>query len=167
LGVSFKYYKEKYVGFQAELYTITKGYRVPVDENDETNKTTFKRVNTYIELPIFMQFRLNLTFAYVHVQAGPYISYLISAKEGDNSSGNYKMESVNFNVLRDNRVDYGLIGGGGLSHDFKWGTIQVEVRVSYGFGDLYKHTYTDMPDQSKSVTQAINIGYFYRFGTLK
>ena len=161
LGLFFKHYNSKYVGFQAELYRINRGYMLPTDE---TNTVVFKRVNTYIELPIFLQFRLNLKFAYVHVNAGPYIAYLLSAEEGDNSSGSYKMKSVKFNVLRDKRFDYGLMGGGGLSHDFKWGTIQAEFRVSYGFADFYDHTYADMPQQSKSVTQAINIGYFYRFG---
>ncbi len=160
-GLTFKHYNAKYVGFQAELFATKRGYRAP---KDETNNATFKRVNTYIELPMFIQFRLNLKVAYIHVNAGPYIAYLISAKEGDNTSGSYKLEKVDFNVLRDNRFDYGLMGGLGLSYDFKWGTIQAEARVSYGFADLYDHTYTDMPKESKSVTQQINIGYFYRFG---
>ncbi|MGE0078473.1 MAG: porin family protein [Bacteroidales bacterium] len=163
-GVTFKHYNAKYVGFQAELYTTHRGYRVPTDE---TNNATFERVNTYIELPIFIQFRLNLKIAYLHVNAGPYISYLLAAKEGDNTSGSYKLEKVDFNVLRDNRVDYGLMGGVGLSYDFKWGTIQAEARISYGYADLYDHTYTDMPKESKAVTQQINVGYFYRFGSLK
>ncbi|BDX37450.1 hypothetical protein CYCD_08050 [Tenuifilaceae bacterium CYCD] len=162
-GLTFKHYNAKYVGFQAELYTTKRGYRAPTDE---TNNATFKRVNTYIELPMFIQFRLNLKVAYIYVNAGPYIAYLMSAKEGDNTSGSYKLEKVDFNVLRDNRFDYGLMGGVGLSYDFRWGTIQAEARVSYGFADLYDHTYTDMPKESKSITQQINIGYFYRFGSL-
>lgn len=163
-GFTFKHYNAKYVGFQAEFYTTSRGYRVPIDN---ANNATFKRINTYIELPIFIQFRLNLKVAYLHVNAGPYISYLISAKEGDNTSGSYKLDNVDFNVLRDNRFDYGLMGGAGLSYDFKWGTIQAEARISYGYADLYDHTYTDMPKESKSVTQQVNIGYFYRFGNLK
>lgn len=163
-GFTFKQYNAKYVGFQAEFYTTSRGYRVPIDN---ANNATFKRINTYIELPIFIQFRLNLKVAYLHVNAGPYISYLISAKEGDNTSGSYKLDNVDFNVLRDNRFDYGLMGGAGLSYDFKWGTIQAEARISYGYADLYDHTYTDMPKESKSVTQQVNIGYFYRFGNLK
>ena len=134
---------------------------------DTTFLAAYKRVNTYIELPLFVQFRLNLKFAYIHVNAGPYISYLISAEEGDNTSGRFKLEKIDFNILRDNRFDYGLIGGVGLSHDFKWGTIQAEARVSYGFADLFDYTYSNMPKQSKSVTESVNVGYYYKFGDAK
>lgn len=161
-GLTFKYYNAKHVGFQGELYITHRGYRLPIDENDP--KILFKRINTYIELPIFLQFRLNLKLVYLHVNAGPFISYLISAEEGNNTTGSYVMKDVNFNVLRDNRVDYGLMGGAGLSHDFSWGTIQAEIRIGYGFGNLYDHIYTDMPDESRSVVQSINVGYLYRFG---
>lgn len=161
LGITFKHYNAKYVGFQAELYTTNRGYRKPTDD---TNLFTFRRINKYIELPMFIQFRINLKVAYLHLNAGPYMAYLISAEEGDNTSGKYLIEKVDFNVLRDNRFDYGLMGGIGLSYDFKWGTIQAEARVGYGFADLYDHTYTDMPNQSIAVTENISIAYFYNFG---
>jgi len=161
LGVTFKHFNAKYVGFQADLYTTNRGYRKPTDD---TNLYTFVKVNQYIELPMFIQFRINLKVAYLHVNAGPYMSYLISAKEGDNTSGEYLIEKVKFNVLRDNRFDYGLMGGIGLSYDFRWGTIQAEARVGYGFADLYDHTYTNMPKQSIAVTENVNVAYYYTFG---
>lgn len=164
LGLSIKHYNAKYVGFQAELYSTKRGFRKPTDE---TNNFSYRRINTYIELPMFIQFRLNLKFAYIHVNAGPYIAYLLSAEEGDNTSGSFKMEKIEFNVLRDNRFDYGLMGGLGLSYDFRWGTIQADARVSYGFADLYDHSYKGMPSQSISVTQNVTVAYFYRFGDKK
>ncbi len=161
LGVAFKYYNAKYVGFQAELYTTHRGYRLPTDE---TGVYEFKRINQYVELPMFIQFRLNLKIVYIHINAGPFLSYLVSAQEGDNTSGSYKLNKVTFNILRDKRFDYGLIGGAGLSHDFRWGTLQAEARVGYSFGDIYDHTYPNMPNESKSLVQCINFAYFYRFG---
>lgn len=162
-GLVFKYFNLKYFGFQAELYMVNRGYRKPIDLA-ELGDTLYKRVNTYIELPIFMQVRFNLKLFMIHFNAGPYIAYLVQAREGDNSSGEYQMSNITINPLRDNRIDYGLIGGIGLSRDFKWGTFFVEGRVGYGYGDMQKHTYTGMPKQSKAVFQSVNVGYLYHFG---
>jgi len=162
-GMVFKYFNLKYFGFQAELYMVNRGYRKPIDLA-ELGDTLYKRVNTYIELPIFMQVRFNLKLFTIHLNAGPYIAYLIQAREGNNSSGDYQMNKISINILRDNRIDYGLIGGIGLSRDFSWGTLFTEGRVGYGYGDMQKHTYPNMPKQSKAVFQSINIGYLYHFG---
>lgn len=165
-GMVFKYFNLKYFGFQAELYMVNRGYRKPIDLA-ELGDTLYKRVNTYIELPIFMQVRFNLKLFTIHLNAGPYIAYLIQAREGNNSSGDYQMNKISINILRDNRIDYGLIGGVGLSRDFRWGSLYAEGRVGYGYGDMQKHTYPNMPKQSKAVFQSINIGYLYHFGNIE
>lgn len=165
-GVVFKYFNLKYFGFQAELYKVNRGYRQPIDVA-ELGDTLYKRVNTYIELPILMQLRFNLKLITLHFNAGPYIAYLTEVREGDNSSGDYQMSKMSINILRDNRIDYGLIGGVGLSRDFKWGTLYAEGRVGYGYGDMQKHTYPNMPKQSKAVFQSVNVGYMFHFGKLE
>lgn len=165
-GVVFKYFNLKYFGFQAELYKVNRGYRQPIDVA-ELGDTLYKRVNTYIELPILMQLRFNLKLITLHFNAGPYIAYLTEVREGDNSSGDYQMSKMSINILRDNRIDYGLIGGVGLSRDFKWGTLYAEGRVGYGYGDMQKHTYPNMPKQSKAVFQSVNVGYMFYFRKLE
>lgn len=161
-GLIFKYYNDKYAGFQGELFYSQRGYRLPRE-----NGVRFKRINRYIELPIFFQLRLNLKLAHIFVNAGPYAAYLLSAVEGDNASGKFELRKVDFNILRDNRFDYGLCGGVGLFHEFRWGVIQAEARVLYGFADLYVHDYDNMPKESKAVVQSVNISYLYNFGRLR
>ncbi|MEW5845588.1 MAG: porin family protein [Bacteroidota bacterium] len=165
-GVVFKYFNLKYFGFQAELYKVNRGYRKPIDIA-ELGDTLYKRVNSYVELPIMMQLRFNLKLLTLHFNAGPYIAYLTEVREGDNSSGDYQLSKMSINILRDNRIDYGLIGGVGLSRDFKWGTLYAEGRVGYGYGDIQKHTYPTMPKQSKAVFQSVNFGYMFHFGRLE
>lgn len=165
-GVVFKYFNLKYFGFQAEVYKVNRGYRKPIDIA-ELGDTLYKRVNTYLEIPMFMQIRFNLKLVTIHLNAGPYIAYLLEAHEGDNSSGDYQMNKIPINILRDNRIDFGLLGGVGLSRDFKWGTLYAEGRAGYGYGDLQKHTYPNMPKQSKAVFQSMNVGYLFHFGKLK
>ncbi|QKG78738.1 porin family protein [Tenuifilum thalassicum] len=162
-GLVFKYYNLKYFGFQAELYRVNRGYRQPIDIA-ELGDTLYKRVNSYIELPIFMQVCFQLKRTSILVNAGPYIAYMIKASEGNNSSGQYVMKNIDINILRDNRIDFGLIGGVGVSYDFNWGTLYADGRIGFGFGDMQNHTYGGMPKQSKARFQSINIGYLFRFG---
>lgn len=162
IGLVFKHYNLTYIGFQAEAYIVNRGYRQPIDLA-ELGDTLYKRVNTYLEIPMFMQVRYNLKIFTIHANVGPYIAYLLKAREGDNSTEKFVMQNINLNILRDNRIDYGLLGGIGISTNFKWGSIYAEGRIGYGFGDLFKHTYSGMPKESKAIFQGVNMGYLYRF----
>lgn len=158
MGLVIKNFDNKWVGFQGEIYKTQRGYNAPFKETN-----SFRRINNYIELPIFFQLQIDLRWIYLHANAGCFAAYLLSAKEGVDTSGTMVMNSVQFNILKDNRFDYGLIGGAGISHEFRWGVIQIEARVLYGYADLYNYKYTGMPEQSKAVAQNISFSYLYNF----
>jgi hypothetical protein len=160
-GLIFKYYNNKWAGLQCELNFTQKGYNVPYEETYKQS-----RVSNYVELPIFFQLRLNLAGVYLHGQAGCYAAYMLSSKEGYDTTGNMIYNRYYLNILKDVRFDYGLAGGAGLSHEFSWGVIQVEARIAYGFGDLFNYTYEGMPEQSKAVVQNINVSYMYNLSKL-
>ncbi len=164
LGLVLKYYNTKSVGFQGEVNFTQRGYNRPYRNTDDT--CILRQVNNYIEMPIFLQFHINLAGVYLHAGAGCYAAYLVSAKQGVDTSGMMVLKNYSFNILRDNRFDYGLIGGAGLSHEFRWGVVQVDVRVSYGFADLYNYKYKDMPEQSKAVVQNVSLSYMYNLSKL-
>jgi hypothetical protein len=82
------------------------------------------------------------------------------------TTGNLVLNNVKFNVLRDNRFDYGLIGGAGISHEFRWGVLQIEARILYGYSDLYDYKYADMPKESKAVAQNISFSYLYNISKI-
>lgn len=162
-GLVIKHYDNKWVGFQGEVYFTERGYNAPYGETN-----SFRRVNSYVELPIFLQGHINLKGLYLHASAGCYAAYLLSAKEGVDTTGSMILNKVDFNILRDNRFDYGLIGGLGVSYEFKWGVIQAEARILYGYADLYKYDYEyeKMPQQSKSVAQNLTFSYMYNLSKL-
>ena len=159
--LSLAYFDQKWFGLQAEVNYNQRGYNAPY-------KDTYKlrQVNNYVEAPFFTQLRFNMVGVHLHVQAGFYVAYLLSAKQGVDTTGTMVLKTYNLDLLRDNRFDYGLIGGGGLSKEFKWGVIQLDVRFLYGYGDLYKHKYRDMPDQSKAIVQNVSISYMYNLSNL-
>jgi hypothetical protein len=161
-GLIVKYYDLTYFGFQAELNFTQRGYRSPIDE--EIYK---RRVNSYLEMPMFMQIRIKQNDFFAHLNAGVSLSYLLSAKEGTNETGDYVMSSYNPKILRDHRVDYGLIGGAGIGYEFGWGTLQVDVKYYYGLGDLYKYDYEGNPTRSPAWVQNISLSYLYNISKKK
>lgn len=160
-GLIVKYFDQKWFGLQAEINFTQRGYNKPYQEDHK-----LRQVSNYIELPFFTQVRFNIAGVYLHGQAGIYVAYLLNAKQGVDATGTMVLKPYSLDMLRDNRFDYGLVGGGGISKEFKWGVIQIDVRISYGYGDLYKHTYKDMPDQSKAVVQNVSISYMYNLSKL-
>lgn len=160
-GFVAKYYDQKWFGLQAEFNFNQRGYNAPY------NKIyTLRQVNNYAEMPFFTQFRFNVAGMHFHAQAGFYVAYLLNAKQGVDTTGTMVLKPYSLDMLRDNRFDYGLVGGGGISKEFKWGVIQLDIRILYGYGDLYKHTYQNMPDQSKAIVQNVSISYLYSISKL-
>jgi hypothetical protein len=160
-GLVVKYFDLKYFGFQGEINVTQRGYRAPLGED-----IWYKRVNTYLEIPIFMQVRGSYKGFFTHFNAGFSAAYLIESIAGNNQTGEYVMTKYEPNILRDNRFDYGLIGGAAVGHDFKWGTLQLEVRYHHGLGDLYFHEFKGNPQRSPHRVQSISLAYLYNFSEI-
>jgi hypothetical protein len=161
-GITVKFYDLEYIGFQAELNYIEKGYRLPVREWE-----FYLRNNRYLELPIFMQGRYRYKNNFVHLNAGCYGAYLLFATEGLNTTGEFIMEEIKLNVLYDRRFDFGLSGGIGLGREFSWGVLQVDGRIFYGFSDLFDYTYEGMPRESKSYNESVSVSYYLNITKLR
>ncbi len=161
-GLVVKYFDLEYFGFQGELNFTQRGYRLPIDED-----ILKKRINTYIETPIFMQIRFRQKGFFTHFNVGFYASWLLKSAEGDNSSGAYDLSNYEFSLIKDNRVDYGLVGGLALGYDSKWGTLQVEARFFYGLGDLYYYNYDGNPIRSPARVQNLSLTYLYNISSIR
>lgn len=173
LGVTFKYYKpnpradfyvEKLAGVQLELVLTHHGYRThPQDSLEQP----YRRLNTYLMLPTMAQFRFRLGgMAFVHVNVGPYMAYMLNAQTGEQrADGQFDMQPYQLKPLRDNRVDYGIIAGLGLSLELRWGVLQVEGRYGYGLGDMYNVNYLGNHSQSPASFQSVALCYMLRLGS--
>lgn len=169
VGVSYKFFGYGTVvgGIQTELNYVTKGFKyLPRFESD----TTYQRRINAVELPFMWSphvyfFKRNMR---VFLNAGPYLSYslsssykLVSKERGVLESGTYT-----FNSLRDNRLEYGLAGGGGFSVAAGRFEIQTEFRYALGFSDILKNRtkYAGNPLRSPIDQMNITVGLFYRLG---
>ncbi len=160
-GLIVKYFDQKWFGLQAEVNFTQRGYNAPFKEIYKE-----RHVSDYIETPFLTQLQIGFIGIKVHAQAGFYLAYLLNSKHGVDSTGTMVLKPYSIDMLRDNRFDYGLVAGGGLSKEFKWGVIQVDIRIQYGYGDIYKHSYKNNPYQSKAIVQNVSISYLYNISNL-
>lgn len=161
-GLSIKYFDLQYVGFQSDLSITRRGYRKPLQDT-----LLYKRVNSYLECPIYMQVRLKSKGLFIHLNAGCYGAYLLNSMVGNNQSGEYQMENYKFNILKDNRFDYGLIGTTGIGYETPLGIFQFDFRYTWGLGDLYYHKYEGMPGRSPARVQNLSFSYYWNLSKKK
>jgi len=161
-GITVKHFDNDYVGFQAELNYVERGYRQPYGEWE-----IFMHLNHYIELPMFLQGRFMYKGYFVHLNAGCYGAYLLWAEEGLNTTGEFDLKPYKINILYDERFDFGLVGGFGLGKEFKWGTLQADARLFYGFADLFDHDYEEMPEESRSTVESVSVSYYLNLSKLR
>lgn len=110
LGVFNKFAFSETFALQPELLFSTKGLKINYDETAIVDGET--RFNTYyLDLPIYLVFNLSEAF---QIQAGPYLSYLLSAKVKTDADvlGFFEIDTEkeldrkNFNAF-----DYGVSAG--------------------------------------------------------
>ena len=188
-GISFKHYgrTEYFDAIQAEVNYVGSMYKTFARAKSDS---TYTRTIYEFEVPIMWQphYEFMDGRARVFLNAGPYISYAVSSKyeykdRRDPSSDYNRKGTYHYNTMKDNRLGYGVIGGGGVSFLIRRRIeIQAEVRYRFGFGDIYKgsnkYDYTptrqelvemgmsgnEKPFQSQMGQIRASLAVYYRFG---
>lgn len=189
VGVSWRYYSPTRVagGIGVDLQYVGKGYRMftyiedaeasegsPIPVYSDT--VTYTRTIRAIEVPILWQphFYVMNRRGRLFLNLGMYASYYLSSHETRESvhgvaeasypafDRDYEMRSV-----RDNRVDFGLVGGLGFGYSFGRYEVLAEARYSFGYSDLLKPN-SKYPLNSYNRTPIdmlnVSIGVNYRLG---
>ncbi|MDR3235296.1 MAG: PorT family protein [Prevotellaceae bacterium] len=136
VGVVYKYYSRKWVGFQSGLTYAEKGYKL--------GDTTFRY--SVLEFPFLTQFHMEIWKFRLIAHGGLYASYFLELnKHYHIAEGKEEEKKFDFDG-RDNRFEYGMHFGGGLALMFDPFEIQFEANYQYGLSYLKKPTY-----ESKSI----------------
>ena len=154
-------------GVGLELNYLQKGYKY---DKAKDSDTSFQQRLSAVEIPIIWQpyvylfnrkarffINLGLTFSYNFASS----TQVVSEEKGVLSDQKYEFE-----LVRDNRWGYGLVGGAGLSVLFGRAEIVVEARYSYGFSDLFKNRnkYDGNPLRSPLDNIYGMAGFYWRLG---
>jgi len=166
LGVMGQYDVNDWLGVRAELDWTQKNYRLT---RQIFSNLDYKYVNNYLQLPVMASFSFGGKQLRGFCNAGVYGGYwLTSGREGtdfNNSSEKvYEFsENIEFNDERDQRFDFGFVGGIGLEYRFcqRWAA-QVEMRYYYSTVSTQKD-YMRLSDPRYNSTLGVQAGLWYSF----
>lgn len=166
LGVMGQYDVNDWLGVRAELDWTQKNYRLT---RQILSILDYKYVNNYLQLPVMASFSFGGKQLRGFCNAGVYGGYwLTSGREGtdfNNSSEKvYEFsENIEFNDERDQRFDFGFVGGIGLEYRFcqRWAA-QVEMRYYYSTVSTQKD-YMRLSDPRYNSTLGVQAGLWYSF----
>ena len=166
LGVSGQYDVNSWLGVRADLNWTQKNYR---KHRAILSQMDYRYQNNYLQLPVMASFSVGGEKLRGFCNLGVYGGYwLNSHREGSdyNNIGNYTMafsEKVELNSDRDQRWDFGFLGGIGLEYRIAphWAA-QAEVRYYYSTVSTTKQ-YMRVKNYCYNSTTAIQVGAYYIF----
>ena len=182
-GATFRYTCEKYfssicgvtgevdlakVGWNQDIQTIDD---LPVINPVTGSPERYQRSLYYIQVPLMARMgwgRERKGFQFF-IQAGPQFGFFL----GDKTDKNYDAATRALNqrtskIIRqesmavENKVDYGICGGGGLEYSHpKMGHLMIEARYYYGLGDIYGNSKRDYFGRSNLTNVVIKLTYLF------
>lgn len=170
MGVTARYMCEKYFnmmcGIQAELNYSQRGWNELIEDGTEN---TYNRVMNYLEVPLLAHLAFGKDSSTqgvkFFVNLGPQFSYFIGDTE--NMSENWDPSRRPNGVIQqygkevENKIDYGIVAGGGLELSTPVGHFLVEGRYYYGLGDFYHNAKKDDFGRSGHSYIGIRLAYLY------
>jgi len=151
------------VAFSPGLSISQKGYKYV---EGETGIVTLN----YFELPLLVRLKLGEKKLSGFINIGPYLDFMMSGnvviKDGS-SKDKHIFDSDDYENI--NRIDVGLIVGGGVQYELGPGNLFVDIRFAPGFIDINKN-WKDIKDYNSdykhetNFSTAILFGYLFRLG---
>ena len=171
MGVTFRYMYEKYFkmmcGIQGEINFSQRGWNELIEDGTEN---TYNRQMNYLEIPLLAHLAFGKDSrtkgVKFFVNLGPQFSYFINDKEnkgGGEWDDSHRPNRVNYQYGKEveNKLDYGIVAGGGLELSTPIGHFQLEGRYYYGLGDFYKNSKKDDFGRSGHSYIGIRMTYLY------
>ena len=158
-GIQWRYYTdERFVGgIGADLEYMQRGFSYSPDAYRHEDKKDYnyytRKVNSLV-LPMVWQphFYLFKNHLRIYLEAG--ITFTLNMSATYTNELTNKSDRYNFKVVRDNRFEYGLAGGGGIDVLVRQIEFGVRVRYYFGYSDLMRNRnkYYDnvLDDQSEN-----------------
>jgi hypothetical protein len=147
-GIVFRYIAERNVGVQAELNYSQRGWK-------ESSGLFCKQLN-YIELPFMTHIYMGDKNRFF-INLGPKVAYLISEKNLiDNTVNSTEVQQI---TPIQNKFDYGLCLGFGLSFKINRNTLQLDTRAYYALSDIYSNSKKNYFGNSNNLNVSLNLAW--------
>ena len=165
VGITGQYDVTNWLGVRADLNWTQKNYR----HYRERLPISYRYFNDYLQLPVMASLSVGGKKLCGFVNLGVYGGYWLSSHREGWETNVFSVkyysfsEKVEFDSERDQRWDFGLVGGVGLEYCFaKHWAAQVEARCYYSTTSVQKQ-YMRVKDYRYNNTIAIQAGVNYIF----
>jgi hypothetical protein len=168
------YNLNQYLDIGLGIYGSGKNYDIIYSTNGYD--VTLNEKLWYLEVPLILKYTFGRGRLRPYIEAGAYLGSLLSANSDFNSTYTATGDKLSDNNVstddRRNKINYGLIGGGGLTYKVGPGHFALDIRYCYGLTNIvnganryadeniyFKYYYLD--DDLKISNSLISIGYVY------
>lgn len=164
VGVSGQYNFTDWLGVRVDLNWAQKNYR---QYRTVLSDVDYKYRNNYLQLPVMASFSFGGKKLKGFTNLGIYGGYWMNSSRWGTDTDGYNVydfsEKVTFNSDRDQRWDFGFVGGAGMECRLcqHWAT-QIELRYYYSTTSVQKQ-YMHVKDYRYNGTTAIQVGCYYIF----
>ena len=173
-GISARYISMKHFGVQLEINYMQGGWKERFKDGDYVSSADFSRSANfsgvriyrrldYIEIPLLSHIYFGKKTRFFF-NLGPKLGILVSYRNLKSNLSPEQIDIFNPNDPRifdkgHNNFDYGLSVGSGL--DLQIGRLHtiVEGRYTFGFGDVYSNSKSDIYQRSNNQNAAVTIGF--------
>lgn len=159
-GISYRYMQNEKIGVQFDLNYSTKGW----------GQLTFMETNTfitkinYLELPFYLHWQLLGSERFkVFLDAGVYVAWALSAEQTIENEMDLFENQIIYSVDKDNRGDFGIYGGAGVSYDFSLFVLQIDGSFKSGFANIlpYNHFIRENPTVSTNQVPSVQLSLLF------
>ena len=166
LGVTGQYDVNSWLGVRADVNWTQKNYR---KYRELISQMNYRYKNNYLQLPVMASFSFGGERLRGFCNLGVYGGYWLNSHRAGSDYNNFSgqtiafSEKVKFNSDRDQRWDFGLLGGVGIAYHVtpNW-VAQAELRYYYSTVSTTKQ-YMRVKDYRYNATTAIQVGGCYVF----
>lgn len=152
-GFVFKHIAQKGLGIQVELNYLQAGWNESLDST-----SNYQRQLNYLQLPLMTHVNIGAGKTRIVFNLGSYISFLISDKEKINLI-NEEEEKIYYRTKIENKMQFGLCVGLGVSRYTSFGIFHIEGRINLSLGNIFENT-AETPFDS-STAQIAELSLYY------
>ncbi len=116
----------------------------------------------FVEVPVSMRYMFGMGNMRFFVQGGFYGAFAMGGQFIEEYNGEETREDYDFEGTGTNKLDLGLVGGGGVQYRTTAGVIVLDLRWNQGMSDL-SSTFMPETNQTKVTNQSLGISLAFYF----
>ena len=155
-GLIIKHTNQKYMGTQLEFNYGSRGWHNIVNDNSYMSGSV-----NYAEWKFLTHAQIGKNNTKFTINGGPHLGYLLDGTEKNFIDGvltSNKYQSGNF---PHDQLDYGLVFGFGLVHEFGMGDLQLDINYTLSLSTLTADNTTESYDMRTNQPIAVSLAWLF------